>query len=165
MLPLGVRGTKRKVGSMRILVIDDDVCLVRAFERMLKEHEVAIETDSSRAVERVVNGDLDGDPFDVVLCDVKMPGMNGPNVFAALRLLGEPPILLLMSGDDDVADAAGLADAVLTKPFRAGELLDMIERTKDRRARAATRRIRRILEAEIRFDDGGYPSAIAQDVH
>ena len=125
-----------------MLVIDDDVCLARAVVRTLKDYEVAVETDPTSGVARVAGADLDGDPFDVVLCDFRMPGMNGLEVLAAMRSQQEPPITILMSGDDDVADAARVADAVLLKPFRAREILDAIDRIQAQRARTVTRRMR-----------------------
>lgn len=124
---------------MRILVIDDDEHLVFAIQRGLKGHEVTVETDARAGIELVGAADADGTPFDVVLCDLVMPTMNGLDVIASLRAQHAPPILLLMSGHDDV-DAAS-ADGVLAKPFRPREVLHTIEGVKERRSQASTRRL------------------------
>ena len=131
---------------MRILVIDDDFSLGRALHRTLTDHDVSIETDSASGVARVVNADLEGDPFDAVLCDYTMPGLNGLAVLAALRSHGDPPMLILMSGYDDVVDAASIADGVLIKPFRTTEIHETIDRIKAQRSHAQTRRMRRMRE-------------------
>jgi len=149
---------------MRILVIDDDFLMARSIQRGLREHVVEIETDSARGVARVMNASADIEPFDVVLCDFEMPGRNGLDVFAALRSHIEPPILVLMSGYDDVVDALFIADAVLIKPFRAGEIGTTVDRIKARRSYAQTRRIRPMAPttAEIRRGDGAAPPSVAR---
>lgn len=124
---------------MRILVIDDDRHLVCAIQRGLKGHEVDGATDAQTGIDHVQAADEAGAPFDVVLCDFVMPTMSGLDVIATLRSQHEPPILLLMSGLDDL-DAAS-CDGVLAKPFRPGEVLRMIEDIKERRSRALTRRL------------------------
>ena len=65
---------------------------------------------------------------DIVLLDVIMPGIDGPNACAALRNLPEGhtvPILMITGRDDDqtinIAFAAG-ADDYITKPFNPREL-------------------------------------------
>jgi len=65
-----------------ILVIDDELALSRAISRVLQEdHDVFVETDPREAVRRLVAGEF----FDVVLCDLMMPGMTGSDVIDAVR--------------------------------------------------------------------------------
>ena len=139
---------------MRILVIDDDARLATAVQRSLTGHDVSIETDPSCAIARVETADVDGQPFDVVVCDFKMPQMSGLDVLAGLRSTREPPMLILMSGYDDVVEAAFIADRILIKPFRTSEILEAIERIKTQRSRTTTRRLRRTpsATAEVRFN-------------
>jgi DNA-binding response OmpR family regulator len=134
---------------MRILVIDDDFSLGRALHRTLTDHEVMIETDSASGVARVVSADLEGDPFDVVLCDYTMPDMSGLDVLAALRSHDDPPLLILMSGDDDVVKVASVADGVLLKPFMTSEIYATIGRIKAQRSHVQTRRMRRMRETPV----------------
>lgn len=132
---------------MRILVIDDDICLTKAVQRSLTGHEVSTETDPANGIARFEEADVDGEPFEVVVCDLKMPGLSGLEVLARLRTTREPPILLLISGDDDVVDPASVADRVINKPFRVREIIDAIERVKVQRSRTTTRRLRRVPAA------------------
>ena len=141
---------------MRILVIDDDEPLARAVQRTLSGHDVSVETDASSAIARVEAAALDGEPFEVVVCDFMMPGMSGLDVLGGLRSAMERPMLILMSGYEDVVDAASVADRVLIKPFRASEIVEAIERIKAHRSRTQTRRLRRVPEAtaEVGRRDG-----------
>jgi DNA-binding NarL/FixJ family response regulator len=61
----------------RVLVIDDDVLVGRAIRRVLKGHEVHVETDPRRGLERL----LARERFDLVLCDFHMPELSGAGVF------------------------------------------------------------------------------------
>jgi CheY-like chemotaxis protein len=61
-----------------VLIVDDDPCLARSLARGLRQvADVAIELDPSVALERVKGGEK----FDLVICDVMMPGMSGPVLF------------------------------------------------------------------------------------
>jgi PAS domain S-box-containing protein len=65
----------------RVLVIDDDEAVGRTIERVLcDEHDVVVELDPVAAVARIASGES----FDVVFCDLMMPGMNGADVYAVL---------------------------------------------------------------------------------
>jgi CheY-like chemotaxis protein len=107
----------------RILVVDDLPHVARAIARMLPSHETVIETDPRRVVARVV-----GDRFDIVLVDFDMPYMTGRAVSDALAAapLARPPIVLIMSGSENVASLYATGRAVLIKPFNGDELRDLI---------------------------------------
>jgi signal transduction histidine kinase len=62
----------------RVLVVDDEVPLGRALERMLGvHHDVTVLTGGEDAIRRIG----DGDPFDVILLDVMMPDVSGMRVY------------------------------------------------------------------------------------
>lgn len=124
---------------MRILVVDDEVQVARSLQRLLKKHDVSIETDAGAALDRVTTALADGSPFDVVLCDFSMDGMTGAEVIAALLTCEPCPLLILMSGDC-VADRTSDADAVLMKPFTPDELRTAIEQAGHERAEAPSLR-------------------------
>jgi DNA-binding response OmpR family regulator len=108
----------------RILVVDDRPDVARAIARMLCDHETATETDPRRAVARVV----EGEGFDVVLVDFNMPDMTGRDVSDALTEahLERPPIILVMSGGENVDSLFATGRAVLIKPFDGDELRDLV---------------------------------------
>ncbi|MFZ5481527.1 MAG: ATP-binding protein [Myxococcota bacterium] len=69
------------VPRSRILLIDDELPFVRAFERLFgREHDVTIATGGREALARL----LDGEPFDLVLCDLQMPDLSGMDLYEAL---------------------------------------------------------------------------------
>jgi len=67
--------------GMRVLVVDDDELFRRAFLRMLSGHDVVLAPGGAEAL-ALIRQDHD---FDVVLCDVMMPDVDGPHVYAALE--------------------------------------------------------------------------------
>ena len=108
----------------RILVVDDRPDVARAIARMLTDHDTATETDPRRAIARVEHGER----FDIVLCDLNMPDMNGREVSDALVHAhpGPPPIVLIMSGGENVDSLFATGRAVLIKPFNGKELRELV---------------------------------------
>lgn len=65
--------------SGRVLVIDDDPMLARVIaELLLDAHEVEVATGGKEAIDRI----LSGGRYDVIFCDVSMPGIHGLDVHA-----------------------------------------------------------------------------------
>jgi PAS domain S-box-containing protein len=69
-------------GKKRVMVIDDDMGMVRAYRRMLRKFDATIVTSGAEAL-AVFERD---DDFDLVICDLMMPEMDGPQVFEAMRV-------------------------------------------------------------------------------
>ncbi|GEJ56143.1 ATP-binding response regulator [Anaeromyxobacter diazotrophicus] len=66
----------------RVLVLDDEALVCRAVARTLRgAHEVVALTEPAEALARLERGE----PFDVVLCDLMMPGLSGMECYEALR--------------------------------------------------------------------------------
>lgn len=81
-------------------------------------------------------------PFDLVICDLMLPGMSGEDLIAYIRRLSEVPVIVV-SAKGQVVDRVALlrsgADDYLVKPFSLEELLARVEvqlRRASRRARA-----------------------------
>jgi CheY-like chemotaxis protein len=108
----------------RILVVDDRPDVATAIARMLSNHDTATETDPRQAVARVEHGER----FDIVLCDLNMPDMNGREVSDRLiHAQGDPPpIVLMMSGGENVERLFATGRAVLIKPFNGKELRELV---------------------------------------
>ncbi len=74
---LRVGPTVKPARSGRVLVIDDEVAVGRTIQRLLGDrHDVVVVTSGAQAMELF----LAGSEFDVVLCDMSMPEMNGMDV-------------------------------------------------------------------------------------
>lgn len=103
---------------MRVLVVDDEVGLVRALRRGLTAEGFAV--DAAHDGQTGLAMALDGE-YDVLVVDVMLPRRNGYDVVTALREQDVwTPVLMLSAkdGEHDVADGLDVgADDYLTKPF------------------------------------------------
>src|SRR5690606_18813180 len=91
LLPLSQNGARTEHRSTRppppsqdrrLLVVDDDVLVARTIVRLLKDHHVEVATSGPAALERLRK---DGASFDLVLCDLMMPGMTGMDLFEEIE--------------------------------------------------------------------------------
>src|SRR5437016_13028044 len=111
------------MAGSRILVVEDDPRLAATVERVLvaEDHDVEIAADGNEALRRAR-----GRPFDLVVLDVMLPGLDGIAVCRRLRAAGSVPILLLTALGGTEERVRGLdsgADDYLVKPFAYEELL------------------------------------------
>lgn len=120
--------------KIRILLIDDDEFVLSSVRRVLGRDDVTAESDPIRGIERAIAGD-----FDVILCDMMMPGRTGADVYR--EVLAKRPDLaqrfLFMSGgavDREHAAFLESAPARIDKPFGAKELRVEIARIAGREA-------------------------------
>ncbi len=110
----------------RILVIEDEEKIARFIELELKYegYEVAKAFNGRDGLELVKT-----QPFDLVLLDIMLPGINGIEVLRRIRQFSDLPIILLTARDavvDKVTGLDGGADDYITKPFAIEELLARI---------------------------------------
>jgi two-component system response regulator RegX3 len=112
--------------SRRILVADDEPDLLEPVAYALRHHgfDVSTVTDGDRALEEARSGN-----YDVLICDVLMPGTLGTDVCRILRAESDLPIILLTAKDAEVDRVVGLelgADDYVTKPFSVAELVSRV---------------------------------------
>jgi DNA-binding response OmpR family regulator len=103
---------------MRVLVVEDNVALADGVRRGLVAEGFDVD---------VTHDGLDGAwrarefPYDAVVLDILLPGMNGYEICRSLRADGiVTPILMLTAKDGELDEAEGLdlgADDYVTKPF------------------------------------------------
>jgi class 3 adenylate cyclase len=116
-------GTDRSLTG-RILVVDDNEYGRDLVARMLAQqgHEVEVVPGGEAAQDRLADPDLP--PVDLVLLDVMMPGMTGPELLRSLKadpqLWHLPVIMVSALGEDDsvLACIAAGAEDYLTRPIR-----------------------------------------------
>ncbi|MEU4995974.1 response regulator transcription factor [Streptomyces sp. NPDC021622] len=124
---------------MRLLLVEDDVRLAGLLCRGLGDegHGVDWVADGSEGLRHAMDH-----PYDVIILDVMLPGLNGFALCARLRAAGSTtPVLMLTAKDGEYDIAEGLrtgADDYLTKPFSFVVLTARIEALHRRAARPAT---------------------------
>lgn len=105
-----------------ILVVDDDIRILRMIKRMLElEDFEAITASSGEAALKA----FDQQTPSLVLLDVMMPDMDGYEVCRRIREFSQVPIIFVTAKGDDKGKVDGLnigADDYVTKPFAASEL-------------------------------------------
>ena len=139
---------------MRVLIVEDEPLLREGLCDLLSRagHSVESFADGSAAVRQGMEVG-----FDLVLLDLKLPGLDGVEVCRRLKIArpGLPVLMLTARGseDDKVKGFAAGADDYLTKPFGTRELLARVEAL-GRRSRAVSAEPE-ILESDgCRFDLG-----------
>jgi two-component system, OmpR family, response regulator MprA len=120
----------------RLLVIDDDEQLLTALRRALAYEGYDVDVAPSGEDGLHVARDA---PPDLVVLDVRLPGIDGLEVCRRLRAGGDVPVLMLTARDEVADRVAGLdagADDYLVKPFAVDELLARVRALLRRRAPA-----------------------------
>lgn len=116
----------------RILLTDDDELVLIAMEELLHAEGYAVETASSG---RQCLELLTGPPYDLLVMDVIMPGMQGFELCRTVRELdgyGDIPIIMLTAKSGEEDRRRGMesgASMFLPKPIDPVLLLSMIEQT------------------------------------
>ena len=118
---------------MRVLIVDDDAGLRQSLALLLQEagYDVVTEGDPEQALVRATGG-----TFDLVLCDVRMPKMDGVTFLRRYRADGGQALMIMMSayGSEDSALAAMREGAYdyLHKPFRPDEVTMTLKKAEER---------------------------------
>ncbi len=113
--------------TRRVLVVDDDVEMVRTLADILRLRGWT--TDVAYSGEEAVAAELDGD-YELVLMDIKMPGMDGVTAFRQMRVNNPAARVVLMTAhtEPEIMRAAVSEGAVrvLSKPVDMRALLSLI---------------------------------------
>lgn len=122
-----------KAQSPCVLVVDDFAPVRHLLAAQLKDAGFgAVEAENGfEALER-----LSSEPIDLVVTDIRMPGLNGFDLVRAVRELAPSTPVVVITGAGALAEATEqcpdappielVVDAVCLKPFRVGEVLDTI---------------------------------------
>ena len=117
----------------KVLVIDDEPGLRQSLGLLLSDagYAVTAEQDGRRGLDRAI-----AEPFDLILCDVRMPEMDGLTFLRTYRQRGGSALVIVMSayGGEDAAIAAMKEGAYdyLPKPFRPDEVVLTLRKAEER---------------------------------
>jgi excisionase family DNA binding protein len=111
----------------RVLVVDDEASIRDLLEKTLtlnNEYDVDVAPDGPAAIDRMRLY-----PYDLLIADLKMPGMDGLTVIReARRYKADLPVIIItgFSTESAAIEAANLGVAgYLTKPFRVSKVLEV----------------------------------------
>lgn len=108
--------------TVRLMIIDDDDQTLRLIDRYFSKRGYAVAThrEPAQALEA-----FRADPPDLVLLDLRMPGMDGFAICREIRRESEVPVIMLTGASDETDRVVGLelgADDYVVKPFSLREL-------------------------------------------
>lgn len=128
--------SRTRVRPGRVLLIDDETVFLRMLQRALDEdHYVEAYSHAQEALAAV-----ERERFDVILCDINMPQMDGPTFLAQVELRSpeDAKRVVFMTGNRLAPQTADflerIPNACLDKPFELEDLLALV----DRRVRTPT---------------------------
>jgi CheY-like chemotaxis protein len=116
----GARDAEVPGGTERILLVEDEDVVREVLVQVLRRYgyRVVDAPDATRALETSA---VEDEPFDLLVTDVVMPGLNGPRLAERLRAeRPELPVLYISGYPGDELVAQGMLDVdrpFLQKPF------------------------------------------------
>ena len=118
---------------MKVLIIDDEESMRHMLSVMLKRegYDPTVFADAAKALAALGSG-----AFDFVLCDIKMPGMDGLGFLKGLKDRGLDATVIMMSAYgaiDTAIDCMKLgAYDYISKPFKADEIILVLKKAEER---------------------------------
>ena len=114
---------------MRVLIVEDDETFCAFLTQTLQSqgHEVVSATDSLDGYQKAWSYS-----YELIILDVRMPGLLGTEIAAALKQKNPSAKIILISAfaDGVLREAASnLGTAVLSKPFSPADLFQAIDKT------------------------------------
>jgi len=144
----------------RILVIDDERSIRNTLKDILEfeKYQVELAEDGFKALELLKNSD-----FDVILCDIKMPGMDGIEVLQKVEELKPDTPVVMISGHGNIDTAVesikkGAFDFI-EKPLDLNRLLITLRNAMDKSTLITETKVLR-KKANKRFDIVGNSASI-----
>ena len=125
--------TSTNRSSKSILAIDDEYDIVNLIQESLQRHrfKVCIFTEPSAALEHFISHFKD---YDIVICDIRMPGINGYEFVKQVKKINPQVKVMLMSAfeinDNEFHNLLPdiKVDAFLQKPFSIQQLNDVLQK-------------------------------------
>jgi HD-like signal output (HDOD) protein/CheY-like chemotaxis protein len=131
----------------RILFADDEPNVLEGLGRMLRDMRESWDMRFVTSVEQALN-EMKFEPFDVVVSDMGMPGLNGLQLLTEVRDKYPSTIRLILSGHPDeqcILQSIGVTHQYLSKPCKAEELKKILKRAVNLRNLAANEKVKQLL--------------------
>jgi len=125
---------------LRVLIIEDNAVLRRGLAQIFSQADVLItQLENGKHAVDLINKE----PQDLIICDLRLPGIDGLRVLSHLREIGQttPFILVTAYYSEDLARRATAlgADAIFEKPVDLNRLMEKCETYLGTLLRAARR--------------------------
>jgi two-component system response regulator AtoC len=138
----------------RVLLVDDEENLRLALRTHLRK--AGYEVSAVGSVDAAL-AELERDPVDFLVTDVKMPGRSGLELLATVKQKWPATVVIVMSAygshEDALAAIKGGAQDYLTKPFAPGDLAFTIRKAEEREAlKRENKELRAQLARDHQFD-------------
>ena len=132
------------VAGLSVLIVDDEPAILSSVGRVLERlgHSVRTASTGEEAIEIAQE-----EPVDVIISDLRMPGLSGRELYARLVEAGVVPKADFIVATGDIADPEAIAFLrstglpVILKPFEIRSLVDTLSRT-----RPTSKQVERVLE-------------------
>jgi DNA-binding NtrC family response regulator len=126
----------------RVLCVDDNPQVLRLLKRQLGDRfDLSIAQTAQDALEQLAGGE----PFDVIVSDLRMPDVHGLTFLKKARELYPSTERIILTGLPDpatmsVARSAGGAEQIIVKPWTKSELVEAVENAVRRRRESSAER-------------------------
>lgn len=148
----------------KILVIEDEAAIRRVLVKILSEendkYQVGEAEDGLEGIEKIKNDD-----FDLVLCDIKMPKMDGVEVLEAVKKIKPETPIVMISGHGDLDTAVNTmrlgAFDYISKPPDLNRLLNTVRNALDRKELVVENKILK-KKVSKKYEMIGESAAISQ---
>lgn len=137
------------MAKQQILFVDDEPMLLQGLQRLLRpfrtEWDMSFVESGQAALERMAEH-----PFDVIVTDMRMPGMNGAELLKEVRARYPAMVRIVLSGHADkelVAQCVGTAHQYISKPCDPDQLKAMIRNACILSGRLVDEEVRRVIGA------------------
>ena len=120
--------------NVRVLVVEDSRTMQTFLLNLLKkeDYEVVVAGDGESGIGLFQQGLVEGNPFDIVMTDIVMPGMSGLEVLKRVKTLNYDTVVVVLTSDANVETAIEAlnlgANNFLHKPPNSEEILNVMWR-------------------------------------
>jgi CheY-like chemotaxis protein len=127
-----VGGAAEPDRSLRVLFIDDEPLLREMIQEVLSFHQHQVESaeGGEAGMAMFEKAKAKGQPFDVVITDLGMPGMDGKQVAERVKASSPKTPVILLTGWgmmlEEKGEGMSNVDALMNKPPRANDLLQVL---------------------------------------
>ncbi|MEZ4524662.1 MAG: response regulator [Desulfobacterales bacterium] len=116
---------------MKILIVDDEPIVIESCRRILEAEGISVRRAGNALQAKEILHQ--GESFDLILTDIKMPGQDGFQLISQIRNARPGIPILMMTGyltPETIAKGrSGGAEGFIAKPFTPEELLRAVENT------------------------------------